>query len=173
MHCSYIITFISDDRPGLVETIANTIRKCNGNWLESRLSQLGGKFAGLILVSVPQSAAAALVQQLSDLEQGDISVSVTETETARETTSPDARTVSLSIIGPDRSGIVQEVSRALAAHRINVIEMDSKVSSAPMSAEMLFEARISASIPEMLDVEQLRDSLDSIADQMTLEIEMA
>jgi len=173
MHCSYIITFISDDRPGLVETIANTIRKCNGNWLESKLSQLGGKFAGLILVSVPQSAAAALVQQLSDLEQGDISVSVTETETSRETTSSDVHTVSLSIIGPDRSGIVQEVSRALAAHRINVIEMDSKVSSAPMSAEMLFEARISASIPEMLDVEQLRDSLDSIADQMTLEIEMA
>ena len=171
MHCSYIITFISDDRPGLVETIANTIRKCNGNWLESKLSQLGGKFAGLILVSVPQSAAAALVQQLSDLEQGDISVSVTET--SRETTSSDVHTVSLSIIGPDRSGIVQEVSRALAAHRINVIEMDSKVSSAPMSAEMLFEARISASIPEMLDVEQLRDSLDSIADQMTLEIEMA
>ncbi len=171
MHCSYIITFISDDRPGLVETIANTIRKCNGNWLESKLSQLGGKFAGLILVSVPQSAAAALVQQLSDLEQGDISVSVTET--SRETTSSDVHTVSLSIIGPDRSGIVQEVSRALAVHRINVIEMDSKVSSAPMSAEMLFEARISASIPEMLDVEQLRDSLDSIADQMTLEIEMA
>ena len=171
MHCSYIITFISDDRPGLVETIANTIRKCNGNWLESKLSQLGGKFAGLILVSVPQSAAAALVQQLSDLEQGDISVSVTET--SRETTSSDVHTVSLSIIGPDRSGIVQEVSRALAVHRINVIEMDSKVSSAPMIAEMLFEARISASIPEMLDVEQLRDSLDSIADQMTLEIEMA
>lgn len=171
MHCSYIITFISDDRPGLVETIANTVRKCDGNWQESRLSQLGGKFAGLILVSVPQSGAAALVQALSDLNQGDISVSVTET--AKKTTSPDVRTVSLSIIGPDRSGIVQEVSRALAGHRINVIEMDSKVSSAPMSAEMLFEARISASVPEILDVEQLRDSLDSIADQMTLEIEMA
>jgi len=170
MHCSYIITFISDDRPGLVETIANTVRKCDGNWQESRLSQLGGKFAGLILVSVPRSGAAALVQELSELDRGDISVSVTET--ARATTSPDARTVALSIIGPDRSGIVQEVSRALATHHINVIEMDSRVSSAPMSAEMLFEARISASVPETLDVEQLRDSLDSIADQMTLEIEM-
>lgn len=170
MHCSYIITFISDDRPGLVETIANTVRKCDGNWQESRLSQLGGKFAGLILVSVPRSEAAALVQELSELDRGDISVSVTET--ARATASPDARTVALSIIGPDRSGIVQEVSRALARHHINVIEMDSRVSSAPMSAEMLFEARISASIPEILDVEQLRDSLDSIADQMTLEIEM-
>ncbi len=170
MHCSYIITFISDDRPGLVETIANTVRKCDGNWQESRPSQLGGKFAGLILVSVPRSGAAALVQELSELDRGDISVSVTET--ARATASPDARKVALSIIGPDRSGIVQEVSRALATHHINVIEMDSRVSSAPMSAEMLFEARISASIPEILDVEQLRDSLDSIADQMTLEIEM-
>lgn len=170
MHCSYIITFISDDRPGLVETIANTVRKCDGNWQESRLSQLGGKFAGLILVSVPRSEAAALVQELSELDRGDISVSVTET--AGATASPDARIVALSIIGPDRSGIVQEVSRALATHHINVIEMDSRVSSAPMSAEMLFEARISASIPEILDVEQLRDSLDSIADQMTLEIEM-
>ena len=50
---SYIVSFIGDDRPGLVEEIANAVKDCEGNWQESRLSQLGGKFAGLILITLP------------------------------------------------------------------------------------------------------------------------
>ena len=51
MHTSYVITFIGDDRPGLVEALAKVISGHDGNWLESRLSQLDSKFAGIIRVS--------------------------------------------------------------------------------------------------------------------------
>ena len=51
METSYVITFIGDDRPGLVEQVASVIENNRGNWHESRLSQLGGKFAGLVPVS--------------------------------------------------------------------------------------------------------------------------
>ncbi|MCB1855312.1 MAG: amino acid-binding protein, partial [Halieaceae bacterium] len=64
------------------------------------------------------------------------------------------------------------ISRALARRRVNVVEMDSHVSSAPMSAELLFHARIDAQIPEHTDLDELQDSLDEIADNMTLEIEL-
>lgn len=57
---TFIITFIGDDRPGLVESLSQVISDHNGNWLESRLSQLAGKFAGLISVSVPEESTAAL-----------------------------------------------------------------------------------------------------------------
>ena len=35
METSYIITFIGDDRPGLVEKIANVIEANHGNWHNS------------------------------------------------------------------------------------------------------------------------------------------
>ena len=68
---------------------------------------------------------------------------------------------------------MHEVSRALAARRINVVEMDSAVTSAPMSAEPLFRACIRARIPEETDLAGLEDSLDAIAEQMTLDIDLA
>jgi glycine cleavage system regulatory protein len=82
------------------------------------------------------------------------------------------RTISLTVLGPDRLGIVREISRALASHKVNVIEMDSKVSTAPMSGEQLFEARINAHIPQHTNLDDLVDTLDDIANQMTLDIDL-
>jgi glycine cleavage system regulatory protein len=57
---TFIISFISQDRPGLVEALSEVISKHGGNWLESRLSQLAGKFTGLISISLPEESSAAL-----------------------------------------------------------------------------------------------------------------
>jgi glycine cleavage system regulatory protein len=170
VNSSYIITFIGDDRPGIVEQLSGVIKKNGGNWQESRLSQLGGKFAGLILVSLPTDGGPALEADLAALDAGRLRVSVTAT--GQRATPLTGRNIALSVIGPDRQGIVQEISRALAQQQINVIEMDSRVSSAPMSAELLFRAEINAWIPETTNMENLRESLEKIADHMTLEIEL-
>lgn len=170
METSYIVTFIGDDRPGLVEELSRVIESNRGNWLESRLSQLGGKFAGLVLVTLPEDAGAALETDLKALSASGLSVRVTPASTAAATST--GRSITLTVIGPDRLGIVREISRALAQRQVNVVEMDSHVSSAPMSAEMLFQSRIDAQIPAHIDLDDLQDSLDEIADNMTLEIEL-
>lgn len=166
----YIITFIGDDRPGLVEQLSQVIEANNGNWHESRLSQLGGKFAGLILVSLPEGGAAELESQLKALSTSGLSVRVTASS---ELAAPiEGRRVELTVMGPDRPGIVKEVAATLASRQINVVEMESQVGSAPMSGEMLFSANIEAQIPESTDMDSLIDSLDEIANQMTLDIDL-
>jgi len=167
---SYIVTFIGDDRPGLVEQLSSVIESNGGNWHESRLSQLGGKFAGLILVSLPTDTGLALEADLGALAASGLSVRVTATG-ARKVPLP-GRDITLTVLGPDRPGIVREISRALAQRQINVLEMDSEVNSAPMSAEMIFSARIDAWIPETTDLDDLAATLDEIADHMTLEIDL-
>lgn len=167
---SYIVTFIGDDKPGLVEQLSSIIERHQGNWRESRLSQLGGKFAGLILVSLPAESGPALEAELNSLAPGGLSVRVTATG---ETAAPEpGRNIALRVIGPDRLGIVREISRALAQRHINVLEMDSQVNSAPMSAEMIFSASIEAWIPEATNMDDLHDTLDEIANHMTLEIDL-
>jgi glycine cleavage system regulatory protein len=167
---SYIVTFIGDDRPGLVESLSRVIESNRGNWLESRLSQLGGKFAGLVLVRLPNENGAALQVELKALSSTGLSVRVTPAMALPS--SRRGRDITLRVIGPDRLGIVREISRALAQRGVNVVEMDSEVSSAPMSAELIFRARIDAEIPEHLDLDELEDSLEEIANTMTLEIEL-
>ena len=170
MNSSYIITFIGDDRPGLVEQLSSVIKKNGGNWQESSLSQLGGKFAGLILVSLPTDGGPALEADLCALDPSGLSVKVTGTGESK--TPLPGNNITLTVIGPDRRGIVQEISRALAQRQINVVAMDSSVNSAPMSAEKIFSARINAWIPETTDMDNLRESLMEIADNMTLEIDL-
>jgi len=170
---SYIVTFIGDDRPGLVESLSRVIESNRGNWLESRLSQLGGKFAGLVLVRLPDENGAALQADLKALSSTGLSVRVTPAMTLPSSRrGRRGRDITLRVIGPDRLGIVREISRALAQREVNVVEMDSEVSSAPMSAELIFRARIDAEIPDHVDLDDLEDSLEEIAETMTLEIEL-
>lgn len=175
MQTSYIVTFIGDDRPGLVEQLSAVIEKNHGNWHESKLSQLGGKFAGLILVSLPVDGGPSLEADLGALAASGISVRVTATDAravAQSAAPVPGRDITLTVIGPDRLGIVREISRALAQRQINVLEMDTDVQSAPMSAEMIFTARIAAWIPEATNMDDLWASLEEIADNMTLEIDL-
>ena len=50
--------------------------------------------------------------------------------------------------------------------------IEVNLGSAPMSAEMIFNARIDAQIPTDTDMDDLSDTLDEIANHMTLEIEL-
>ncbi len=170
METSYVITFIGDDRPGLVEQLSSVIENNRGNWHESRLSQLGGKFAGLVLVSLPGDSGAALEADLKALSATGLSVRVTPT--TQVATGVEGRAITLTVIGPDRLGIVREIARVLAEREINVVDMDSQVTSAPMSAEMIFHARIDAQIPMATDMDDLHDTLEEISNHMTLEIEL-
>ena len=55
-----ILTAIGDDRPGLVEELATAISAHGGNWLESSMAHLSGKFAGIVKVAIPASGVEPL-----------------------------------------------------------------------------------------------------------------
>ena len=84
----------------------------------------------------------------------------------------DCRNLRLSIIGNDRPGIVREVAMALAARHINVREMDTTISSAPMSGAPMFEAVASIQVPRTLDMAELNDQLDAVANALTVDIDL-
>ncbi|MFV0278497.1 MAG: glycine cleavage system protein R [Parahaliea sp.] len=170
METSFTISFVGDDRPGLVEQVSAVIEAAGGNWRESRLAQLGGKFAGLVLVSLPTERAEDLQRDLKSLSASGLSVRVTAT--ASTVALARARRIKLSLLGPDRPGIVLEVSRALAAQQFNVVEMDSQVMSAPMSAEPLFQALIEAEVAPQARLEELSERLERIGDAMALDIDV-
>ncbi len=168
MQSTFIITFIGDDRPGLVEALARVVADHGGNWLESRLSQLAGKFAGLISVSLPGESGPALEAALDALHAEGISVRVTPCD---GTLAQDdhQRIVTLTVLGPDRPGVVREISAALSKRSINVVDLESFVSPAPMSSELLFHAQVEASLPPDCEYEELEETLDQIADEMHME----
>ena len=55
-----VLTFVGDDRPGLVNAISEKVAASGATWLESRSVRLAGKFAGVVLISVPDDRLTEL-----------------------------------------------------------------------------------------------------------------
>ena len=167
MQTYMVISFICDDRPGIVERLSELVSHHEGNWLESRMSNLAGKFAGIIRVALPRSQAEALGAALRELDAVGLTLALQAAEQAlaQEALVP----FRLDILGHDRPGIVHEFASALARRRINVFDMRSDITSAPMSADPLFTARAEIHVPQQLDLDELRESLESIAEELLIE----
>jgi len=167
MRTSLVLTIIGDDKPGLVEQLSDRILATGANWEESRMARLGGKFAGLLRLTVERDRADALVTELTKLETVGLSVVV---EQSSELDAGSYRTVRLELLGNDRPGIVRDISRALAHHRVNIEELETDVTSAPMSGEALFRARVELGVPATVTTEMLRDLLEALAGELMVDV---
>ena len=163
-----IVTFTGPDRPGLVEALASVVAANGGNWQESRLAQMAGHFAGIVQLQVPNERAPTLKQAL--LALNDASLSVQVEDAGAPSASIANELFELSLIGPDRPGIIHEVSQALARRQLNVRELNSGVSSAPMTGEALFNASALIEVGEGHDIDELHDTLGALADLLALDI---
>jgi glycine cleavage system regulatory protein len=166
---SLVLTVIGPDRPGLVEALSKTVADHGASWLESRMAHLAGQFAGLLRVSVPAARAEELAQALRSLEARGLRVIV---EAARESAAEVAAAprLRLELVGLDRPGIVRDVSRAIAARGVNVEELESHTSSAPMSGETLFHASAWLRPPRDGSADELRSALEKLADELMVEL---
>lgn len=162
------MTIIGRDRPGLVDSVAQVVAAHGGNWLESRMSRLGGQFAGILRVAVPAPRRAALEAALRKLESVGLAVVVHVDEVSPET-GTTKRTV-LEIVGQDRPGIIHEISHALAEAGVNVEELESECSSAAMSGEAIFKARFHVSIPAACSLADLRTRIERIAADLIMDV---
>jgi len=166
-----VMTVIGPDRPGLVDTVAALVAEHEGNWLESRMSRLGGQFAGILRVEVPTAREAALVAALKGLSSRGLTV-VAHTDQTK-TSAPAGRLSVVEIVGQDRPGIVRQITHALADYGVNVEELRTECASAAMSGETLFKARARLSIPESCGVEEIRRKLEKIAEDLIVDISFA
>jgi glycine cleavage system regulatory protein len=166
-----VLTLIGADRPGLVEAVADVVASNGGNWLESRMAHLAGKFAGILRVEVPANKAPAVLAALAALEGRGLKV-VGESAASAADAAVAGRTLDLELVGLDRPGIVREISQILATCGANVEELSTDRMSAAMSGEMLFVAKARVRLPSGADLSTLRAALERLASDMMVEIKL-
>lgn len=168
MQREIVLSVIADDHPGIVQTLAETIAGHGGNWLESSMSHLGGKFAGIVLLEVSEKRERELEDALRSLDRRGLQV-------AFERTTPVPTEahhyVMVSIVANDRPGIVGEISDLLARHDINIESLTTSVADTPMSSGHLFKARFQANLPEAMSYDDMQQVLESASDDLMVEID--
>lgn len=167
MRTTFVLTVLWDDKPGLVEQLSDQILAAGANWEESRMARLAGKFAGLLRVSVDASRADALAASLKTLDASGLSVVVAPSDVSPVAAS---RTLRLELLGHDQPGIIRDISRALTHHQVNIEELETNVTSAPMSGEALFRARALLRVPSTTTVASVIAGLEALAGRLTVDL---
>ena len=163
-----VLTFVGDDRPGLVNAISEKVAASGATWLESRSVRLAGKFAGVVLISVPDDRLTELELSLRDLAPAGLRVTI-ERGTAAEAEKP-ARIASLDILGRERPGIVRDVTQALGRLGVNIEEFMSGLESEPFTGAEMFRAKARLSVPEGLELDDLRKALERLAGEIMVDL---
>jgi glycine cleavage system regulatory protein len=163
-----VLTFVGDDRPGLVSQISQAVAAHGGTWLESRSARLVGKFAGILLVRIPDESVIPLESALAKFAPSGLRVSI-ERGAAAEAERP-ARTIKLEVVGNERPGIVRDVTQALSGLGVNIEEFASALEGEPFTGVQLFHATARLSVPDGLALDDLRRALERLAAEIMVDL---
>lgn len=160
-----ILSVMAADRPGIAERIAEVVAQHGGNWQESRLASMAGRFAGIVRVSLEQEGYGELQAAIQALRDEGLSVQI-------EVGDADAEAVEshwIEVIGNDRPGIVREVTRALAAEQVNVIDLSTEVEPASMSGGLLFRATLELGLTPGQSMDAVIQALEDLSPDLMVD----
>ncbi|MBI5310446.1 MAG: ACT domain-containing protein [Actinobacteria bacterium] len=129
MSSQFAVAVVGGDRPGIAAALAAALHKAGANIEDSRMSILGGRFAVMMLVSLPDGADLealrgdlAKVRDSLGLDAAVIDPVEGEGAGAR----PDPTHV-LTVYGADHPGIVHAVCAALAERQVNIDDLATRL----------------------------------------------
>jgi glycine cleavage system regulatory protein len=168
MSIPLILTFTGPDRPGIVRLLARLVADHGGNWEESRSASLAGRFAGILKVTLAEERVEAFSAALAALGAEGLRVLVERGELGAPV--PGLRRLRLELTGADHEGIVRDVAHVLAEHGVNIDELSTEHTSAPMSGDALFTAVALSDCPSTVRASELRRALEQLADDLVVSI---
>ncbi len=159
-----VISFISEDRPGLVETLSDVINQHQGNWQKSSLHHMSGIFAGVIEIACPSKNLAALSEQLSSLDNFKMQIE----QINQVDNKPECQLI-LELTANDRAGIVQEISSTIHQQGGNLLKLVSTQETAPHAGHELFKAKVSVAVNSN-NIDNMVEALENLADDLMVDI---
>lgn len=162
-----ILTVMGSDRPGLTQALADAVHAAGGNWLESQLARLGGKYVGAVLVELPGEGMAALEAAIRKVDASGLHVVILP---ADDTVGAGGTPLWMELVGQDRPGIVREVTGALAPLGVNIEDFSSSTENTAWSGELLFRARARLSVPQGATLDSVRAALEGISGEIMVDL---
>ena len=164
---SILISVLGDDKPGLLDSLSEIIVSNDGDWIESNMSTVEAKFAGILRVNVPSKNASKLMKELTSSKLG-LQIACEETAPVKFS---DFKSYNIELIGQNHVGIINKLSHVLTHElKANVEGIKTEVIDSSMSGEQLFKAQITLHLPKSVDERLIKDKLELIADEMMVEI---
>ncbi len=164
-----VLTAVGDDRPGLVDEVTRYITERGGNLEDSRMVNLRGQFAMMMLVAGSEEAMSRLHDGLGGLRRSSsVHAELRPAVSVAAQRSP-ALPFKLNTWAMDHPGLMQSVAHLLGGLGVNIESVDSSLRPAPYTNTPLFEMELVLSVPAATHVAELREKLGDLCDEMNID----
>jgi glycine cleavage system transcriptional repressor len=125
----FAVSVFGRDRPGIVAAVTRVLADAGCNLEDTSMTILRGHFAMMLVVAGPAGAGAAGLAAGLDPVAGRLDLQVSVREVTDEVTAAagGGARYAAAVYGPDRPGLVARVSEALAAHQVNIVDLQTRV----------------------------------------------
>jgi glycine cleavage system regulatory protein len=165
-----VISLFGNDQSGIIEALSDAVADVGGNWQESHMSRLAGRFSGVVSINVPEAREKDLEAALHSLGRDGLELRLERnTEGAL---AEDLIAIDLDLVGHDRPGIVHEIASALSDKGVNIVELETRCSSAPMSGEMHFRAHAELLCPPQVSIDELREAVEQVGTDLMVDVKL-
>lgn len=171
-----ILTAIGVDRSGLVDEVSRFIYDRGGNIEDSRMVNLRGQFAMMVLVGGDEAVIGKLRREQGTLaETSGLQVDVRPTPDRSPVGASGAGAMPLRFVATavDRAGIVHEISHLLQSLNVNIESLETRLSPAPYTGSPVFEMEAVLAVPRATPVNHLRQRLGAMCDEMNMDWELS
>jgi len=166
-----IITAVGPDKPGLVGELTGVVATGGGNILDSRMVNLRGQFAMILLVEGDAPSVATLHASLH--AAGDrTGLAVTVREQGPATVSVQGVPYKLRTYSMDQPGLVHRITDLLRARGVNIEDLVTRQQSAAFAGTPLFIMEMKVTVPPGVPIRQLRTELEAACERMNCDLDL-
>jgi glycine cleavage system transcriptional repressor len=171
-----LVTVSGKDKPGIIAKVSGLLFARGCNLEDISMTLLEGQFAMMMTACLPSpSAMGRVFQGLKLLGEAPWSLVCHVTELAGAVSrgrkhAKGTLPYMVTAFGKDRTGIVYEVSRALAALRVNITDLDSRILG--KGAKTTYAMLLEIDLPSGRVLPKLKAHLAKISRKLKIEIQI-
>jgi glycine cleavage system transcriptional repressor len=168
-----IFTALGSDRPGLVDEVSQFIFERGGNIEDSRMVNLRGQFAMMVLVGGEEAALARIRNELGTFAQAArLHAQLAPVDSQRQS-GQAAMPYRLTATAMDQAGLVHRISHLLRTLNVNIESMETRLTAAPITGAPTFEMELLMSVPRQTAIGRLRDEVGKLCDELNIDWQLA
>lgn len=166
-----ILTALGTDRPGIVDEVSHFIFDRGGNIEDSRMVNLRGQFAMMVLVGGTPDVLERLGKELGEFSRRSAMSAELRPAGAgvKPTAASDALPYRLVGTGIDQPGLVHRLAHLLREMGVNIESLETRLTPAPYTGAPMFELEAVLAVPRATQLSQLRQKLGVACDEINMD----
>jgi glycine cleavage system transcriptional repressor len=164
-----ILTALGDDHPGIVGELTGFLHAADANILDTRMVNLRGRFAILVLLETPNAAA---LQSALPAQAQSIGLTVHLAQQSPAASPQKGLPFKLKTYSLDQPGLVHRISDVLRENGVNIEDLSARQESAAFTGDPLFIMEMRLTIPPTVPVRMLRTQLEAACEKVNADLDL-